>query len=122
MILDAAKTGEVSEAVMAKIRRKETSIHRVAKDLKASRQKKKHAATRRKAVKAMPETSLSNIHVGDFRKKSDVVSDGSLSLIFTDPPYDKKSIELYDGLGKFAADKLCEGGSFLCYVGQAYSH
>ena len=118
MILEAEKTGEVSKKDVDAIRRKEKSIHRVAKDLKESRQKKKRAAKRKKAVKAMPKTALDNIHVGDFRKLSDVVPDGSLSLIFTDPPYDKKSVELYDGLGKFAADKLCEGGSLLCYVGQ----
>ena len=118
MILEAEKSGEVSKKVVDKIRRKETSIYRVVKDLKESRQKKKRAAQRKKAVKAMPKTALDNIQVGDFRKLSDVVSDGSLSLIFTDPPYDKKSVELYDGLGKFAADKLCEGGSQLCYVGQ----
>ena len=113
MILEAEKTGEVSKKDVDAIRRKEKSIHRVAKDLKESRQKKKRAAKRKKAVKAMPKTALDNIHVGDFRKLSDVVPDGSLSLIFTDPPYDKKSVELYDGLGKFAADKLCEGGSLL---------
>ena len=118
MILEAAKTGEVSKKVVNAIRRKEKSIHGVVKDLKESRQKKKRAAKRKKAVKAMPKTALDNIHVGDSRKLSDVVPDGSLSLIFTDPPYDKKSVELYDGLGKFAADKLCEGGSLLCYVGQ----
>lgn len=57
------------------------------------------------------------IIVGDFRKKSDQVPDSSLSLIFTDPPYDKGSETLIADLGAFAADKLADGGSLICYVG-----
>jgi hypothetical protein len=57
------------------------------------------------------------VHIGDFRKLTDKVADGSLSLIFTDPPYDRKAIELFDGLGEFAADKLADGGSLMAYVG-----
>ena len=59
-----------------------------------------------------------HIIVGDFREHDDKVKDGSVSLIFTDPPYDRKADELLDGLGSFAMAKLAEGGSLICYVGQ----
>jgi hypothetical protein len=60
-----------------------------------------------------------NIMVGDFRDHSASIPDGSLSLIFTDPPYDSKaSQDVLVDLGKFAEAKLAEGGSMLCYVGQ----
>ena len=115
-ILEAVKAGEVSEEDIEAIRRKEKSIHRVAKDLKEKRSRSKRD-TQRKSAAGTGLSRLDNVHVGDFRKISHNVEDGSLSLIFTDPPYDRKSIELFDGLGEFAASKLCDGGSLLCYVG-----
>jgi len=56
--------------------------------------------------------------VGDFRDFADRVPDGSLDLIFTDPPYDRASVGLYGDLAQFGARKLREGGSLLAYCGQ----
>jgi len=100
------------------IRRKEKSIYRVAKDLKEKKQKDNRHAKRTEAAAAIEPQSFDNVHIGDFREHADKVADGSLSLIFTDPPYDRKAIELFDGLGKFAGDKLADGGSMMLYVGQ----
>jgi 16S rRNA G966 N2-methylase RsmD len=58
-----------------------------------------------------------SIRVGDFRKVMDDVPDGSVDLIFTDPPYDKESILLYGVLAKLAARVLAPGGSLVCYAG-----
>ena len=77
--------------------------------------KHKRDKARRKALKVAPLPK--GIIIGDFRDYADQVPDGSLSLIFTDPPYDRKAIQLFEPLGQFAADKLAEGGSLLCYVG-----
>ncbi|MEZ6035901.1 MAG: class I SAM-dependent methyltransferase [Planctomycetota bacterium] len=54
---------------------------------------------------------------GDFRKVDDAVPDGSASLVFTDPPYDRASLPLYSDLGAFAARVLRPGGSLVCYAG-----
>lgn len=43
------------------------------------------------------------------------VADNSVDLIFTDPPYDLKSLPLYKELGKLAARVLKEGGSLVTY-------
>ena len=48
---------------------------------------------------------------------TDEITDESISLIFTDPPYDRKSLDVYDTLGRVAADKLEEGGSLVTYAG-----
>jgi hypothetical protein len=77
----------------------------------------KRNAFRKEAAAGL--TVNENIMVGDFRDHSASIPDGSLSLIFTDPPYDSNaSQDVLVDLGKFAEAKLAEGGSMLCYVGQ----
>ena len=95
----------------------ELNRNKVLKDLKAKRQTKKRA-DKRKAAAAKCKDMNRRIIVGDFRKPGDKIPDGSLSLIFTDPPYDRKSAVLFDGLGEFAERKLADGGSLICYIGQ----
>jgi len=76
----------------------------------AEREKQKaEAKKRRKAV--------DGLYLGDFRQVGDKIPDASVDLIFTDPPYDRKAIELFDGLGEFAARVLRPGGSLIAYVG-----
>lgn len=57
------------------------------------------------------------IVVGDFREHADKIKNGTLDLIFTDPPYDRASIGLYGDLAEFAERKLLPGGSLLAYCG-----
>ncbi len=95
----------------------ELNRNKVLKDLKANRQSKERKA-KRKTAAAKCKVLDKRIIVGDFRKYADKIPDGSLSLIFTDPPYDRKSAELFDGLGEFSKSKLAEGGSLVCYIGQ----
>lgn len=42
---------------------------------------------------------------------------GTVSLIFTDPPYDEDSLYLYKDLAKQASKVLRDGGSVMCYAG-----
>jgi 16S rRNA G966 N2-methylase RsmD len=114
--IDAAeKAGKVDAETVAKLRTGEVSINRVVRDLKdqeaaAKRQEQKAAAVAKRQ-------SVDGLYLGDFRKIGDNIPDASVDLIFTDPPYDRKAIELYDGLGEFAARVLRPGGSLIAYVG-----
>lgn len=56
--------------------------------------------------------------VGDFREVLADLPDESVDLIFTDPPYDKGSVELYKDLATFGARVLKPGASLLAYCGQ----
>lgn len=96
---------------------KELNHNRVVKDIKEKRQATNRQAKRKEAAAKTEPQFFDNVHIGDFRKLTDKVTDGSLSLIFTDPPYDKKAEELFEGLADFASDKLAEGGSLLMYLG-----
>jgi 16S rRNA G966 N2-methylase RsmD len=53
----------------------------------------------------------------DFRHVGGAVPDASVSLIVTDPPYDKDHLHLFEALGEFAAMKLADGGSMFCMIG-----
>lgn len=57
------------------------------------------------------------LHVGDFREKASVIADASVDLVFTDPPYDRESIPLYEAAAKEAARILKPGGSMISYCG-----
>jgi hypothetical protein len=114
--IDAAeKAGKVDAETVAKLRTGEVSINRVVRDLK----KQETAAKReeQKKVAIVKRQHVDGLYLGDFRKIGDKVPDASVDLIFTDPPYDRKAIELYDGLGEFAARVLRPGGSLIAYVG-----
>jgi hypothetical protein len=116
LILDAEEKGEITPEVAQAVRQNKIAVHRVAKDIKETRQK---AAREEKRMEAVKEAEIpSNLIIGDFREHADKVPDGSLSLIFTDPPYDRKASQMLPALGEFAASKLMEGGSLVLYVGQ----
>jgi 16S rRNA G966 N2-methylase RsmD len=105
------------EATKAKLRSDPNlKLHRVLKDVKESKQRDARQAKRNEAAKG--STPDSRILVGDFRKLADQIPDGSLPLIFTDPPYDREGARLLPDLAAFAEAKLADGGSLLCYIGQ----
>ena len=45
-----------------------------------------------------------------------------MDLLFTDPPYDFKSLALYQELAKVASRVLKDGGSLVTYCGQDYKY
>jgi DNA modification methylase len=75
--------------------------------------------------KARTETKYNNyndslkLYCGDFRvvcRKQ--VPDNSINLIFTDPPYSRQHLQLYQPLGIEAFRMLKEGGSLVMYAPQ----
>jgi 16S rRNA G966 N2-methylase RsmD len=66
-----------------------------------------------------PSTIPSNVQLiqNDFVQASKKIPDNSIDLIFTDPPYDEKSLSLYKELAVIAIRVLKSGGSLVCYCG-----
>jgi len=56
------------------------------------------------------------LHNCEFQKAP--IADGSISLIFTDPPYHDEFLPLFEDLAKQAARVLKDGGSLITFVGQ----
>lgn len=94
-----------------------TKLHKVVKQVKERKAKASRKEKRMEAASAAPSLD-SRIIIGDFRKHQDKVADGSVSLIFTDPPYDREASKMLPALAEFAEHKLADGGSLICYVGQ----
>jgi DNA methylase/ParB-like nuclease domain len=55
---------------------------------------------------------------GDFREVASKLKTSSIDLIFTDPPYNEKSLWTYKDLAKIADRVLKPGGSLVTYIGQ----
>jgi 16S rRNA G966 N2-methylase RsmD len=66
--------------------------------------------------KNLPESL--DLKLGDFRNECKEIPDNSIHVIFTDPPYAKKFLSLYDGLAEVAARVLKDSGSIVTYCGQ----
>jgi hypothetical protein len=65
-----------------------------------------------------PTDTPLEIRAGDFREVLADLESGGTSLVLTDPPYAEDAIPLYRDLSAFAAEKLCDGGSLVCFTGQ----
>jgi len=88
-----------------------------AKKQHSDEEKSKKRDKESKAAKAKAK-DIAGVHHGDFREIGKNVKDSSCALIFTDPPYDRKSLPMFDDLGAFAARVLVPGGSLITYLGQ----
>lgn len=57
------------------------------------------------------------IYQGDCRDVLPHLEAGSLDLVLTDPPYDRKSIPLYGEAAALCAPLMKRGAAFVCYCG-----
>jgi len=58
--------------------------------------------------------------LGDFMEKGKEIAPDSVDMIFTDPPYGKDDLRLWEDLGPFAKRVLKPGGLLLSYTGSLY--
>jgi hypothetical protein len=93
---------------------KPVKITEVLAAVEAVNREQKRKAELHKAVQVdLPEGLIAE----DFRIASAGIPDNSVELIFTDPPYDRESIPLFEDAAKVAARILKPGGSFITYCG-----
>lgn len=84
---------------------------------------KKHTTALEEAEKRAAEAEKAQslgecgVIIGDFRDHGAVVSDGSVDLIFTDPPYNRETLPQFEDLAKLGARVLKDGGSLITYLG-----
>ena len=62
-------------------------------------------------------SELVRVQHGNFVDLGATIADNSVDFIFTDPPYDDKSVPMYGDLAVLAARVLKPGGSLITYVG-----
>jgi hypothetical protein len=92
------------------ISEKEVTKLGAAKSTKARRDESRGAA---------PLADGMELRIGDCRTVLADLSENSVPLILTDPPYGDEAEPLYHWLADFAARVLIPGGSLVCYTGQS---
>lgn len=63
---------------------------------------------------------LDQIYTGDARELAKAIPDESVDLIFTDPPYLRSNLKLYDWLSETARRILVDGGSCITLCGHEH--
>jgi hypothetical protein len=111
-VKDAKKLQEKAPDLLEKVHNGKMRIPEAKREMKA-----RASAEIRTQAAAEIKQANSNIIIGDFWANANNVPDNSLSLIFTDPPYDKAAEASIAHLADFAARKLAPGGSVLFYLG-----
>jgi len=81
--------------------------------------KGKYIDRERKGPKLLEQYNI-EIRRGDFRTVLSDLSECSVKLILTDPPYGKKYLSCWEDLGAFAARVLRDDGALITYSGQLY--
>lgn len=98
---EAAK--QIEKREIKKTARVQQKAQKLEEDLRASRQ----------IVESAEEVVF-----GDFVELSNAIATDSVALIFTDPPYDRKSLPMFSELSRLAARVLVDGGSLITFCGQ----
>jgi hypothetical protein len=114
-------TYERGEKVMAKapklwseVMKGKMSVNKAYWTMKRE-QKKASLIAEASESKELPENV--SISCGDFVIESTKIRGNSIDLIFTDPPYSRKDLSLYEKLASVAARVLKPGGSVVFNVG-----
>jgi hypothetical protein len=110
-VSDAKWIKKIAPELAADIKAGRKTITQAKREIKEAQKKKD--LQRHVDVSLVP-----GLHHGDFRALSDKIEDNSVDLVFTDPPYDRKSVPLYGDAARVAARILKPGGSFIAYCGQ----
>jgi len=82
----------------------------------------REAEAERRAEEARQDMAVgeARLLLGDMRERGAEVSDGSVDLIFTDPPYGADFLPLWADLGAFAVRTLKSNGMLVAYSGSMY--
>jgi ParB-like chromosome segregation protein Spo0J len=117
-IVDAAhKNPQKFGPLLRKIDSGQTSVSKASKMIENENKKREILKKTRAEHKHNKNNDNLKLLHGDFRdvcRKE--ISDDSIDLIFTDPPYTKKDLHLYEQLGIEATRMLKEGGSLIMYA------
>jgi transcriptional regulator with XRE-family HTH domain len=116
-IFDRLKEGETQNQIAADYQVTQPTISRIKRQEEARQEKERKRAEAAERGKTIDLPNGVAVWTGDFRVKSKDIPDESVDLIFTDPPYDRKSVPLYGDMAQIAKRILKPGGSLLTYAG-----
>lgn len=117
-IRDAAKTDKAIQSIADKLNDHGARVDAIYKEYKKAlkaREDKKAAAAAKRAIRKTPDNG---VYHGDAFKLADNIPDESCALVFTDPPYDRESLPMFEKLSELSSRILVQGGSLVTYGGQ----
>ncbi len=105
-------------------KKKEQTGRRVSKPIKDAIKEEKTKVKKEQITEQAKTIILPNsiqlLPPGDFMEIGTCIQDNSVSLIFTDPPYQEEQLLLWTHLSSFAQRVLTPGGILLAYSGQLF--
>jgi 16S rRNA G966 N2-methylase RsmD len=116
LIEAAERTPEEFGELRKKVDLGKISTHKAYNELqKQAKRNQIVASARNSASDSQLQNGITLLH-GDFREHTLKIPDGSVDLIFTDPPYPKEYLPLYHDLASAASRILKNGGSLVTYA------
>lgn len=117
-VSDAEKIKDESPELFDEIKSGKTTISKAKKKLKDDAKAKEDKAAAAKAKKAIKASDENGVYHGNSFELASTIPDDSVALIFTDPPYDRESLPLFNDLAELAGRVLINEGSLITYCGQ----
>lgn len=108
------------EKTIEKLRNQEISINKAYGVVRKNEQREKRKEQAEKAKQIEIKKTLVDFRFGDFVDVFSDITDGSIDLILTDPPYPYEFIEQWSRLSSFAARVLKPGGFCIAYSGHLH--
>jgi len=106
------------EDIKEKLRHDKTTISKEYEHIQKDRKRSELLAKIKQSDNNNFENNNYKLFFGDFIKQSqNEIPDNSIDLIFTDPPYGKEYLSLYQELAKLAVRVLKPGGSLVFFAG-----
>lgn len=120
LIWQRAQNGETQQAIADNpYKVSQQTIGKVVQKVQRQKDREAEQAARLKEIaEELGDEDDRGVWLGDFRELEGQIDSGKVDLIFTDPPYDRKTLPLYEDLARIGNRVLCEGGSLICYLGQ----
>jgi len=114
-VSDAESIKKADRDLYADVQGGSLTISKAKKQIKETVKSEADRKSTAKAKRALPKNDDFGVYHGDSFKLANVIPDESCPLIFTDPPYDRKSLPMYRDLGQLANRILVDGGSLITY-------
>lgn len=119
-VSDAEKLSNEAPDLFAKVRSGEMTPSKAKQEFKKTVKEKEDLAAAETAVRSFKTTEDNGVFFGDSFQLASSIPDASCALIFTDPPYDRDSLPMFDQLGELADRILVSGGSLITYCGSSF--
>jgi site-specific DNA-methyltransferase (adenine-specific) len=116
LVIQRVESGESQAAVAADYGVTQQAVSRIVRKERVAAEEKRQLDA---AVAALGGGEL-GVVTGDFRQVGHRVTDGSVQLILSDPPYAPSAVGLFEDLAAFANRVLMPGGLCIAYAGLAY--